>query len=109
MNDYQTLISLRLRESGYPDTPGFNEIVNRLAVLSGETKTMLDNWLRYNQQVSFSEIEGIDDKYLRDYLNMKEPAIIISYAMLKADPIANAKFFKNLATKRNLFKPNKQI
>ena len=109
MNEYKTLISLRLREAGYPDTPGFSNMVNRLVSLEGEAKTMLDKWLRDDEKVFFSEIDGVDSDYLRDSLGMKEPAIIISYAMLKLDPIANSEYFKNLVTNRNLFKPNKQL
>ena len=109
MDEYKTYISLRLREAGYPDTPGFVNTVNRLASLQGEAKVMLDCWLRNDEKVSFSEIEEINADYLRKHLEMKEPAIIISYAMLKADPIANSKYFKNLATNRNIFKPNKQL
>ena len=109
MDEYKTFISLRLRESGYPDTPGFANTVNRLASLQGEAKIMLDGWLRNDEKVCFPEIEGINADYLRKHLEMKEPAIIISYAMLKADPIANSEYFKNLATKRNIFKQNKQL
>lgn len=109
MDEYKSFVRLRLREAGYPDTPGLDKTVNRLVSLEGEAKAMLNKWLRNDEKVSFSEIEGIDSAFLRNNLEMKEPAIIIAYAMLKSDPISNSEYLKNLVTNRNLFKPNKQL
>lgn len=107
--EYKTLIRLRLRETGYPETPGLTDTVNRLATLDGEPKKMLDSWLRNNEEVIFSPIKGIDAAFLREKLGMKEPAIIISFAMLQNSPTSNSEYFKKLATQRNSFKPNNSL
>lgn len=100
-SDFKSLVRMRLAEIGYPDSVQTDDTVGRLCSLEEESRGLLMDWLRTESPVAFSPIQGIDSTFLRDYLGMKEPAIIIAHQMLLDDPNENAKYFRHLAiTKR---------
>lgn len=66
---------------------------------------MLAEWMETTKLRKFAPIEGIDQKFLKEKLKMREPAIILAYGMLLHDPKRNALFLKRQVDKRNLFKP----
>lgn len=66
---------------------------------------MLVEWMTTTKLRKFEPIEGIDQKFLKEKLKMREPAIILAYGMLLHDPKRNALFLKRQVDKRNLFKP----
>lgn len=100
-SDFKSLVRMRLAEIGYPDTIQTDATVGRLCSLRVGSRELLLGWLRTESPVTFSPIQGIDSVFLRENLEMKEPAIIIAHQMLLDDPIENAKYFRHLAiTKR---------
>lgn len=109
MNDFENLIRMRLVEEGYTISETTNQTIARLSSLKGKSLELLKDWLSNNLPVEFDSINGIDATYLRNNLEMKEPAIIIAYEMLIREPEENSKYFKELVKGRNLFKPIKSL
>lgn len=109
MKDFENLILMRLVEEGYSLSEATNQTVARLSSLKGRSLELLKDWLSNNIPVEFNSINGIDGTYLRNNLEMKEPAIIIAYEMLIRDPEENSKYFKELVKGRNIFKPIKSL
>lgn len=68
---------------------------------------MLCTWLKTGKIQKFESIGGIDLKFLRDELHMKNPAIILAYGMLLYDPEYNAIALKREKDRRNCMKPAK--
>ena len=69
----------------------------------------------YSRSISFYKdlevakvdaIEGVDSDFLKDKLCMKEPAIIIAYAILLDDPKEISEYFKHLSENRVGFYPH---
>ncbi len=79
-----------LIEYGYIAEYGLDMTVDNLINLDGAAREMLLHWLAYRKIEKFTPIEGIDIKYLRDNMKMKEPAIILAYGMLLKDPKRNS-------------------
>lgn len=101
ISDLKSLIRMRLADCGYPQSAQTDATIGRLCSLPKDSQLLLMKWLKNDEPVVFSSIQGIDSSFLREQLNMKEPAIIIAHQMLKADPIGNASYFRRLAiTKR---------
>lgn len=96
----------RLLQEGYIEANGINETIDRLINLNGKALEMLVHWIDKGIRPEFEEIEGIDSKFLRKQLEMKEPAIILSYGMLLNDPKDAAEKLKSLLTDRFDFHPN---
>lgn len=93
---HNTLKELLL-EAGYVDTPITEKTIEHLLQLKGEAASMLEKWCESGRVPSFNPIEGIDKKYLRDTLKMKDPAIIMAYGMLLDNPKYNAMLFRRKA------------
>ena len=89
-----------LLQEGYIEANGINETIDRLINLNGKALEMLVNWMDNGIRPEFEEIEGIDSTFLRKQLEMKEPAIILSYGMLLNDPKDAAEKLKSLLTER---------
>lgn len=87
----------RLIEIGYTDTPITDKAVEHLLALRGESADMLQEWYNTGRVKSFAPIEGIDKRFLKDGLKMKEPAIIMAYGMLLENPRYIAMLFKKKA------------
>lgn len=100
------IVKQKLLEAGYSDTHNLNATVNRLCDLKGEPYELLVSWLYDGKSPAFDAIEGVDSGFLREKLCMKEPAIIIAYAMLLNNATENADYFKHLADNRIGFYPN---
>ena len=64
-------------------------------------------WHKHLLLRKFEPIEGIDIKYLRNTLKMKDPAVILAYGMLLFDPKRNAMALKREAEHRQMFQPKK--
>ncbi len=90
----------RLLKDGYIEAFGLENTIDNLINLDGKAKEMLVQWLKYEIIPEFEAIEGIDSKMLRGQLNMKEPAIILSYGMLLKNPKVNSVHLKNLFRNR---------
>ncbi len=97
----------RLIDEGYiPEFGIENTIDNLLNLQNLEDKSaydMLVEWMETGKVRKFDPIEGIDLKYLRTTLKMKDPAIILAYGMLIYDPKRNAIFLKRQENKRSKF------
>lgn len=97
----------RLIDCGYIPEFGLENTVENLLNLQNienlDAYAMLEEWMRTNKIRKFEPIEGIDVKFLRDTLKMKDPAIILAYGMLLHDPKRNAMFLKRQVGKRNAF------
>lgn len=91
------IVKQKLLESGYSDSKTLDETVNRLVNLKGAPFELLVDWIYKDNAPKFKAIEGIDSNFLREKLNMKDPAIIIAYAMLLDDAKENSEYFKHLA------------
>lgn len=98
----------RLIDCGYIPEFGLDNTVENLLNLknieNSDAYLMLEEWMETNKIRKFEPIEGIDYKFLKDTLKMKDPAIILAYGMLLHDPKRNAMFLKRQADKRNVFK-----
>lgn len=92
-----TFLKRRLIEEGYDEESMSDNLINRLQCLDEEDTEMLKNWLKTNCNVQFEPILGISSDFLREKLNMKEPAILIAHSMLKESPEENADYFNKLA------------
>lgn len=110
MIDMNTINKEKLRErllqEGYIEANGLNGTIDRLVNLKGKALEMLVNWIDKGIIPEFEEIEGVDSTFLREQLEMKEPAIILSYGMLLNDPKDAAEKLKSLVTDRFDFYPN---
>lgn len=97
----------RLIDCGYIPQFGLDSTINNLLNLKNienpDAYKMLEEWMVTNKIRKFEPIEGIDLKFLRDTLKMKDPAIILAYGMLLHDPKRNAIFLKRQVDKRNVF------
>lgn len=93
----KNLLKDRLLEVGYIESPITDKTVEHLLALKGEAAAMLQKWVDTGRVTSFEPIEGIDKKFLRDVLKMKDPAIIMAYGMLLDNPKYNAMLFKKKA------------
>ena len=90
----------RLLQEGYVEDYGLDKTIDNLLGLNGEAAKMLQEWVDHGKVPEFEAIEGIDSNTLRVKLGMKEPAIILSYGMLKMDPKINSIHLKNLLNRR---------
>lgn len=97
------LLKERVLEIGYIDSPITEKAVEHLLALKGEAAAMLQKWYDSGRVDSFEAIEGIDKKFLRDTLRMKDPAIIMAYGMLLDNPKYNAMLFKKKAAELGKF------
>lgn len=97
----------RLLQEGYVEANGLNMTIERLANLKGNAFEMLVDWMDKGIQPEFEAIEGISSTMLREKLQMKEPAIILSYGMLLADPKNAAIRLKSLLSRRFYYHPKK--
>lgn len=95
------LLKSRLLEEGYIESNGLDRTVENLLGLEGKAREALETWIATGKVVNFEPIEGIDRRYLRDKLKMKDPAIILAYGMLLAEPKYNAMFLKRQTNRRN--------
>lgn len=99
----------RLIDCGYVEDFGLDRTVDNLLNLGKlEDKRayeMLEEWMKTGKLRKFDAIEGIDVKYLRNVLKMKDPAVILAYGMLLFDPKDNAVVLKREAGRRQMFKP----
>lgn len=97
----------RLIDCGYIPQFGLDGTVDNLLNLqyidNPDAYNMLVEWMETNKIRKFEPIEGLDLKFLRDILKMKDPAIILAYGMLLHDPKRNAIFLKRQVNKRNVF------
>ena len=102
----------RLVDEGYiPEFGIENTIDNLLNLQNLEDKSayeMLLEWMETGKVRKFGPIEGIDMKYLRSTLKMKDPAIILAYGMLLYDSKRNAIFLRKQENKRNCYIPPKK-
>lgn len=104
------IVKQKLLEDGYSDSKALDETVNRLVNLSGASFELLADWIYNGKTPAFMAIEGVDSNFLREKLNMKDPAIIIAYAMLLENAEENSKYFKYLSENIVGFYPDtKQI
>ncbi len=93
------VLKTRLLEEGYKEEYGLDETMDRLLNLNGDARLKLYEWLYEGKIPTFKAIEGVDSSILRENLQMKEPAIILSYAMLLHNPEINSIYLKNLLKK----------
>ena len=105
-NMNKELVKQKLLEAGYSDTQALDATINRLCDLKGKPNELLVSWIYEGKTPIFEAIEGVDSSFLRDKLCMKEPAIIIAYAMLLNDAKENSDYFKHLAENKIGFYPN---
>lgn len=101
------IVKQKLLEVGYSDTIALDATVNRLCNLTGKPHEMLVSWLNEGTSPMFEAIEGVDSSFLKDKLCMKDPAIIIAYAMLLEDVKENSDYFKHLSENKIGFYPNR--
>ncbi len=92
-----------LKGEGYDNPQILQNTTDKLLSLSGICANMLVDLVESGNLPTFASVNGVDDTYLRDRLQMKSPAIIIAYAMLLDDPIGGSEYFKNLAEKKVVF------
>lgn len=99
----------RLIELGYIPEFGLERTIDNLLNLQNlENKSayeLLVDWMDTGKVRDFESIEGIDKKYLKSTLKMKDPAIILAYGMLLYDPKRNVPILKNEARRRMGFQP----
>ena len=90
----------RLIDCGYIPQFGLDRTVENLLNLKNldnkDAYKMLEEWMESNRIRKFEPIEGIDVKFLKNKLKMKDPAIILAYGMLLHDPKGNAAFLKQV-------------
>lgn len=94
----------RLIDCGYIPEFGLENTIDNLLNLhkleNQDAYKMLEEWMGTGKLRKFEPIEGIDYKYLKDILKMKDPAIILAYGMLLYDPKRNALFLKRQGNKK---------
>lgn len=97
----------RLIDCGYIPEFGLEKTIDHLLNLKNienpDAYKMLEEWISTCKIRKFEAIEGIDLKFLRDTLKMKDPAIILAYGMLLHDPKRNAIFLKRQVDRRQIF------
>lgn len=93
----------RLLEQGYIETNGLEYTLDNLINLTGKAAEMLRKWLETGRVDKFDPIEGIDKRFLKDRLKMKDPAIILAYGMLLKDPKRNSMLLMREVDRRNRF------
>ena len=93
----------RLIQDGYIEANGLDRTIDNLLHLPDKAAAMLEKWMKDGEKVEFDAIMGIDSSILREKLQMKEPAIILSYGMLLKDPKVNSVHLKNLMNRRKIF------
>lgn len=97
----------RLVDCGYIEDFGIDRTVDNLLNLEKlEDKSayeMLKEWMLTGKLRKFAPIEGIDMKFLRNNLKMKDPAVILAYGMLLFNPKQNAVILKREESRRNVF------
>ena len=96
-------LKARLIAEGYAGQYGFEQTIDRLINLDGKPKEMLNEWMETGKISEFEAINDIDVSFLRNKLEMKDPAIIISYAMLLANPQSNGMYLKRLVDRKIIF------
>ena len=94
----------RLIQEGYIEANGLDMTIDNLLNLEGKAAEMLMEWFQDGKKPEFEAIEGIDSTYLRDTLEMKDPAVILSYGMLLVDPKVNSVRLKRIRNFENSFK-----
>lgn len=102
-------LKVRLITEGYADQYGFEQTIDRLINFDGKPGEMLKTWMKTGEISEFEAIQGIDVTFLRNKLRMKDPAIIIAYAILLADPQSNGMYLKRLAESRIIYHSDKEI
>lgn len=95
-------IKTALIEAGYPDNRSLSATVDRLLVLQGEAADMLNAWIKFNVSPTFNYSEQINSQMLYEYLQFKEPAVILAFDMLSRVPGAE-EFYLKLLTKNMNF------
>ena len=99
----------RLIDEGYVLEFGLDRTLENLLNLKNldnpAAYNMLVEWMETGTIKRFEPIEGIDLRFLRDNLKMKQPAIILAYGMLIYDPVGNAEFLRELEKGRNEYHP----
>lgn len=97
----------RLLDCGYIADFGIERTIDNLLNLekldNKDAYKMLEEWMATNKLRKFEPIEGIDMKFLRNKLRMKDPAVILAYGMLLYDPKRNAMILKRELDRRNAF------
>lgn len=97
----------RLINCGYIAEYGLDRTVDNLLNLKNienkDAYNMLVEWMETGKLKKFEPIEGINLKFLRDTLRMKDPAVILAYGMLLYDAKRNAVFLKRQVDRRNVF------
>ena len=101
-------LKARLITEGYAEQYGFEQTIDRLMNFDGKPKDMLKEWMETGEVPEFEAIQDIDIVFLRNKLRMKDPAIIIAYAMLLEDPHSNGMYLKRLAGNRMIYFPDKK-
>jgi hypothetical protein len=99
-------LKARLLKEGYTEQYGFEQTIDRLMNFDGKPKDMLKEWMETGIVLKFEAIQDIDIAFLRNKLKMKDPAIIIAYAMLLSDPQSNGMYLKRLAESRIIYHPS---
>lgn len=101
----------RLIDCGYIPEFGLDNTVDNLLNLKNienpDAYRMLVEWMETGKLRKFEPIEGIDLRFLREKLRMKDPAVILAYGMLLHDAKRNAMFLKRQVDRRNVFVPAK--
>lgn len=100
-----SILKRRLYEEGYDDNSISDNLICRLQNLDDEDTELLINWVENNRLIQFEPIGGVSSQFLREKLNMKEPAILIAHAMLKESPEENSSYFNELANNALGFYP----
>lgn len=97
----------RLLDCGYIEDFGLGQTLDHLLNLAHlddkRAYEMLEEWMQTGKIAKFEPIEGIDRKFLRDKLKMKDPAVILAYGMLLFDPKRNAMLLKRELDRRQAF------
>lgn len=95
-----------LIKEGYQNTTALDATINRLLALRAEPCALLEAWLYKDIEPQFDAIEGIDSVFLKEKLQMKNPAIILAYSMLLDSPKENAAYFIYLSENKIGFYPS---
>lgn len=101
----------RLIDCGYIPEFGLENTINNLLNLKTKAPNayiMLEEWMKKGKLLKFEPIEGIDLNFLRNTLNMKDPAVILAYGMLLYDPQNSVLFLKRQEKRKLGFVPPKK-
>lgn len=100
--DRNKLKELLLNE-GYIESNGIEMTLDNLMNLKGDAADMLREWMGTGKVRKFDPIEGIDRKFLRGEMKMKDPAIILAYGMLTSGhPKYNALLLRRIHAGMNI-------